>query len=352
MKIKMIVTKTKLFVSLFLLLISTRYASGQTSKIGVIDFYGSVSNEKELRKCLPFIEKEVVKFLNEADAPKAKTEIIDCLLKQPGIKQANVNFVCCYGKENEWMVYVGVESKSKDKELDTKTNDIKLTPEIKVLYDSLMKQLFIAVQKGEASEDRSSGHSLFGYSPARKLQEEFIPYANNNLSLLQDVLKTSRYIEQREVAATVIAYYHDKSVIVNDLLDAVSDSDEDVRNNAVRAIGIIADYSESHPELKIEIPATQFINMINSISWTDRNKSSFVLESLTRNRDEQLLKQLKQQALKPITDMAKWKSEGHAMLAFMMLGRIAGWSDQEIFDGMNNDRAGSIEKMLIKINQK
>jgi hypothetical protein len=29
--------------------------------------------------------------------------------------------------------------------------------------------------------------------------------------------------------------------------------------------------------------------------------------------------------------MARWKSEGHAMMAFLIVGRIAGLEDKEIF---------------------
>ncbi len=30
----------------------------------------------------------------------------------------------------------------------------------------------------------------------------------------------------------------------------------------------------------------------------------------------------------PLVEMARWKSEGHAMAAFIILGRIAGYSDE------------------------
>ena len=188
------------------------------------------------------------------------------------------------------------------------------------------------------------------YLPARKLQEKFITYADRNLSLLKETLKHSKHAKQREVAATVIVYYHDKTEIVNDLLAAVADPDKNVRNNAVSAIGIIANYAQRKPDLKIEIPADPFIGMINSISWTDRNKSSFVLLSLTNSRDKKLLKQLIQHALKPLEDLARWKSNGHSMPGYIMLGGIAGWSDKEIMDGANSNKAASNERMLTKIN--
>lgn len=337
-------------LTILLLIVSSTTILGQQSRIGIIDFYGTNNNETELRKCLPFIENDSVQFLTESSYPKAKKAIVECLLRQSTIKQADISFVCCVEKEGKWIVFVGVDTKSKDASLKTMTNDVKLPAEMKNTYDSLMKLLMIAIQKGESTENDSNGHSIMTYLPAQQLQKKFITYANENLSLLKEVLKSSKHADQRQVAATVIAYYHDKTDIIDDLLGAVTDPDEHVRNNAVRAIGIIVNYSQNNPDLKIQIPADPFIDMLNSISWTDRNKSSFVLLSLTLNRDKRLLNQLKEQALKPIVDMAKWKSAGHSMPGFVMLGRIAEWSDKEIMDGLNGDKKEAINKMLVKIN--
>jgi hypothetical protein len=341
--------KINLPFTILLLIINTTTIWGQPKQVGIIDFYGTINNEAELKKCLPFNVNDTVHFLTESAYPKAKKAIVDCLLGQPKIKQADMSFICCDEKEGKWIVFVGVDTKSKDISQSAKIDDIKLPAEIKDTYDSLMNLLFVAIEKGEATENDSSGHSLMTYKPARQLQLKFIIYADSNVSLLKEVLKHSKHTEQREVAAMVIGYFHDKTEIIKDLLGAVTDPDESVRNNAVRAIGIIADYSQSNPDLKIKIPADPFIHMINSISWTDRNKSSFVLLSLTNSRDKKLLKQLKQQALKPIVDMAKWKSNGHSMPGYTLLGRIAGWSDKEIMDSVNSDRIETIKQMLTKI---
>ena len=336
-------------LAILFLIINTTTIWGQPSQVGIIDFYGTTSNDAQLRKCLPFITNDTVRFLTESAYPKVKKAIVDCLLSQPNIKQAEISFICCDEKEGKWIVFVGVDTKSKEISQSTKTNDIKLPAEIKGTYDSLMNQVRAAVEKGEATENDSSGHALMNYLPARRLEEKFITYADKNLSLLRDVLRHSKHAEHRQVAAAVIAYYHDKAEITKDLLEAVTDPNEHVRNNAVRAIGIIANYSQRKPDLKIEIPADPFIGMINSISWTDRNKSSLVLLSLTNSRNKKLLNQLKQQALKPIVDMAKWKSNGHSIPGYIMLGRIAGWSDKEIMDGANSNKEASIERMLAKI---
>ncbi len=340
---------TKLFSLIILtLLIKATPLLAQSDRIGIIDFYGMPFNQNELRKCLPFSENDTLPFSSETAYLMGLQKIKDCLLTQKNSKQADIAFVCC-DEQNKLIVFVGVDTTAAKPFKSAGQSDIKLPSEMKSTYDSLLNQVRIAVEKGGASENDSSGHSLMNYLPARQLQEKFIIYANQNVALLRDVLKNSIHDEQRQVASAIIAYYHNKAAIVDDLLDAVSDPYESVRNNAMRAIGIIIEYSNQKPQLKINVPADPFINMINSIYWTDRNKSSFVLLGLTANRDIKVLNQLKQGALQPIVDMANWKNEGHSMMGYTLLGRIAGWSDQEITDG-TKQKTESIKKMLAQIN--
>jgi hypothetical protein len=47
-------------------------------------------------------------------------------------------------------------------------------------------------------------------------------------------------------------------------------------------------------------------------------------------RDPKLLAILRREAMAPLIEMAHWKSDGHAMPALMILGRIAGLSDDDI----------------------
>ncbi len=49
--------------------------------------------------------------------------------------------------------------------------------------------------------------------------------------------------------------------------------------------------------------------------------------ALSKNRDPELLKTLRQEALAPLVEMARWKNEGHSLAPFVILGRIAGYSD-------------------------
>jgi len=340
-------------LTFFLLSVSINTAWSQSSQVGIIDFYGARSIKTDVRKCLPFRENDTIKFLlNYPDTTgyaKTKRTIVQCLLANPEIKQANIEFVCCDGVESKWMVYIGVSNEPKLIYSNAKTADIKLPPEITKTYDSLENLLAGAIASGEAGDDHSEGHALFVHLPARKLQQKFIAYSEIHLSLLRNVIRNSKYPHERAVASTVIAYYHDKAAIVNDLLEGAKDEDENVRNDAIRAIGILVEYSQKRPNLNITISPDPFIVLMHSISWSDRNKSSFVLKSLSEQRDPNLLSRLKREALEPIVDMAMWKSEGHAWPGYWILGRIAGWPDQEISENLKKNRADVVEKMLSTI---
>jgi hypothetical protein len=81
---------------------------------------------------------------------------------------------------------------------------------------------------------------------------------------------------------------------------------------------------------------------LNSIEWTDRNKSSFAVAMLTENRDPALLTDLRARALPSLIEMARWKSDGHAEPAFLVLGRLAGLPDDAITAAFERGDRGSV----------
>ncbi|PYS28898.1 MAG: hypothetical protein DMF75_18070 [Acidobacteria bacterium] len=70
--------------------------------------------------------------------------------------------------------------------------------------------------------------------------------------------------------------------------------------------------------------------MLNSIVWTDRNKSSLVLYTLTEERNPAVLSKLRERALLSLIEMSRWKSPGHAFGPFFILGRVGNISEDEI----------------------
>jgi hypothetical protein len=87
-----------------------------------------------------------------------------------------------------------------------------------------------------------------------------------------------------------------------------------------------------------QVPYDPFIGLLNSLVWTDRNKSSLALMELTANRDAALLAKLRGKAMEPLVEMARWRNEGHATPALLILGRIAGWTDDAVLAASRADQ--------------
>jgi hypothetical protein len=114
---------------------------------------------------------------------------------------------------------------------------------------------------------------------------------------------------------------------IDALVKASFDPDDAVRNNAVRALWVLAG---AKPELAIKIPLEPYIRLLRSGDWSDHNKASLVLEALTKSRNPIVLEQIRAQALDPLIEMASWRSIGHAGAALAMLGRIAGIDETKL----------------------
>src|SRR5690606_23606209 len=93
---------------------------------------------------------------------------------------------------------------------------------------------------------------------------------------------------------------------------------------------IIATYARDDAELRARIPVEPLIGMLRSLEWTDRNKASFVLMALTAARDSTLLALLQREAREELEEMAAWRTQ-HGLAPFVILGRLEGRDDREIF---------------------
>ena len=299
--------------------------SAQTPPIGFIEFYGLRDvAESEIRAVLD---------VQVGDAePAFPGEIVDRLEEISGVNRAYVTTVCC--ESGQSIFYVGVQEEDDDAfELRAPPQgDLMLPAEVVDTYRRFGEAVLAAVLKGDASDDMSAGHSLMTNPEARVHQEQFIVFAERYPEILRRVLRTSADPEQRAIAAQVLGYVADKQGVVEDLIYAARDPAPDVRNNAVRALGAIGILANEKPELGIRIPSSLFVQMLNSVVWTDRNKASAILSSaLTNLRDVETLQQLRQDALLSVVEMARWKTN-HALSPFVILGRMASIPEPEIFE--------------------
>lgn len=334
----------------FLLLIISSTLQGQPSKISIIEIYGNRKvEEKEIRSQLRInIGDSIETVVSE------KQEIINRLKQIPGVKKAYIDFICCDNKSGQMMMYAGVSENDSSSFTyhPLPAAGVSLPQEIITTYEAFFEALIAAVEKGHGEEDRSQGHSLMMDSASRVQQEKFLVYAKKYLPELKKVLHTAADPSQRAIAAFVFAYTPDKNMVAEELMQAIYDSDEETRNNATRGLAVLLQAGQQNPQLlKIKIPAEPFIDMINSVVWTDRNKGLAVLYPLTDSRDSLVLAALRKKALPSLFEMAAWENPGHAFYAYFITGRIAGFSEEEISAVFDSDeKINFLQKMIRQIN--
>ena len=313
----------------------------QIPPIGIIDFYGLRGvSAQQVKEALQIKEGDSM----PDDLEGAKRRAAQRLKSLPGVVGARISLVCCDAGKAILFVGIGEKGAPSIQFRPAPNGKVRLPQDILQAGKDEQNALMNAIIKGNSDEDQSSGHALSKDPHIRAFQERFITIAARDLKLLRDALRHSADAEHRALAAQVIAYTANKQAVVNDLVDAMRDPDDGVRNNAMRALAVMAGTERQTDKKQIRIPVRPFIDMLNAIEWTDRNKSTYALLRLTENRDPAVLSEIRQKALPSLIEMARWKSSGHAYAPFTLLGRVVGFPEDEITVAWERgDRAKFIE---------
>ena len=333
-------TTRRPFILLFavLALVGGSVAAGaQLPRVGIIDFYG-------LRKTTPAQVKEVLGIaVGDSLTSMGLLEIPARLASLPGVASAGIHPVCC--EEGKTMLYVGIlEDSTAPIQFHPPPNGkSRLPDEVVQAAIAFSNAHMRAVMSGNSKEDITQGHSLMADSAARMIQLSFVPLAAKYADTLRNILRTADDPAHRAFAGEVLAYSENKASIVNDLVYAMRDPSAEVRNNATRALALIVLYGRTHPEAKISVPYEPFIDLLNSLAWTDRNKASLALMQLTESRDPALMAALKAKAFDALVDIAHWTNPGHAAAGIFILGRMAGIPDAEAYAMLER---GEAEKVI------
>jgi len=313
-------------------------AQDDSRPIGAIDFFGYAGfNLDPIKAALPIHEKDP--FPGPVQVTEKMKEAVRSVIGRP---PTDVAPVCCDSHGN-YIIFVGLPGLTvkEPRWNPVPKGKLKLPPTLVELYDQTMEASSASVLKGNAREDSSRGYALsISDSDFREKQLAVRAYAVKHDALVRAVLKTSSETKQRIVAAYFLGYARQSTTQIADLVRATRDTNDVVRNNATRALAVLA---ESSPTVAARIPARPFIEMLNSGSWSDRNKAGGLLGSLTRSRDPKLLAQLRSQAVTSLIEMARWRSIGHALSARLMLGRIGGIPEERLWNLAN---AGNAEEII------
>jgi hypothetical protein len=313
--------------------------SAQAPRIALIDFYGVRKvSLAELRKALAVREGDPL--------PPSKGDTEERLEQVRGVVRARLEAVCC--EDDGAILYVGIEERGAphfDYRLPP-ASDAVLPEEVTDLYEQFLALYRDAARRGVGEDYLAHGHPLSLDPAVRAVQERFPALVDAHLSRIRQVLRNSADERHRAIAAQLIGYTSKKHLIVNDLQYALRDPDDGVRYNAVRALVAIAKFGERDPERGLKVEPTWLIEMLNSLLWNDRMKAAEALAVLTEKREAGALAQLRERALDSVVEMARWKHLRHALPAFLLAGRLAGLSEQEIEEAWSRgDREAVLRKL-------
>jgi hypothetical protein len=229
----------------------------------------------------------------------------------------------------KWLVYIGVAGPSVKtfKYNPEPMGNTRLPDEALRIYREANQAFMNAMMAGHAGEDDSRGFALSSDdAELRAKQLAMHDYAVKNEAVIRNVLRSSSDAEHRQAAAQLLGYANSSRQQIREFVRASRDGDETVRNNATRALIVLA---RSDKKTAPMIPAGDFVEMLNSGEWTDRNKAGGLLGELTKPRPAKLLRTLRFLAFESLAEMARWET-GHAQSAREILGRIAGIEESRL----------------------
>jgi hypothetical protein len=316
-------------VMLVLVVVATAGQSAADRRpLGEIDFFGYKGLDlAAVRLALPFHEGDSFPPA-KVHSDDLKRQVGEAVMRVIGREPTNVSFVCCDAKQN-FMVYIGLPGESYQAITfnPPPTGNVRFPKDAAKLQQQMDDAVERAVMNGHATEDQSEGYALTNDPKARKAQLAVRDYALQHEALIFQVLTSSSDAGHRAIAAQMLGYGRQSDEQIDALVRASLDTDDGVRNDAVRALWVLG---TAKPALAHRIPPAPFIRLLRSGSWSDHNKASLVLMALSTSRDPQLLAQLRAETLDPLLEMGRWRNIGHAGAALTILGRMAGIEEEAL----------------------
>lgn len=293
-------------------------------RIGSIEFFGYGGLDAAvLRAALPVRE-------GDAYTEDVKAAVGRAAAAAAGVEVTDVAAICC-DDTGDRLVFVGLAGGSYRSfaYLPQPGGAQRLPRDIVDLYARVDRAIYDAVRKGgdAAREDDSRGYALIRDPEARALQLSVRRWAVRHQSELLAVLEQSSSAEERRVASDALGYAQQSRTQIAALVRAARDPDDEVRNNATRALGVLV---RSNRKLAAQVTADPFIAMLSAGIWTDRNKGASLLVELTAVRNAALLARIQERALDALVEMARWRKSGHAYFARVLLGRIGGIPEERL----------------------
>lgn len=333
-----------LFAFASLLLLGSASVGNDQIRIGEVEFYGYQGLDlNEIRAAIPIHEGDELSSKQEDKILTRVRQAVEGATERP---PTDVAFICCDSR-GELMIYIGLQGKSSETfpRNPAPVGGARLPTNVLNLYMQFGVAFAHAVESGKSAEDDSSGYALSVDPALRSMELKMRDYAEHNETLLRRVLQSSSNADDREAAAEILGYANHSQAQIDSLVRASHDPDADVRNDAVRALWVLANYSQ---KVAARIPASGFVGLLNSGIWDDRNKASLLLMKLTQSRDPELLAELRARALPSLIEIARWRDTSHAVAARIILGRMAGIDETRLQKLAQADEVDTIVNSISK----
>jgi hypothetical protein len=261
----------------------------------------------------------------------SRKPVEDAIQSAIGKPPTDVNVTCC-DPSGHLELYIGLPG-STSHTVPTSpapSANTHLDPRAMALYEQGEPLLMQAVARGAAGEDDSQGYMLSNDPALKAVNLAMRSYAIGRESELKKVLQTAKDPKDRRAAAALLGYVRSSNTQAEALSQAINDPDDEVRNNAVRALYVLsAATATDRPKIDVE----PLIHLLYSGSWTDRNKASLLLLRMTDARNPEVLDSLRKEALAPLIEGGSWVDvPGHSTPFLLILGRIGGIPDQKLQD--------------------
>ncbi|MEX2264666.1 MAG: hypothetical protein WD696_22115 [Bryobacteraceae bacterium] len=261
-------------------------AAADMPPIGRIVVFGDLHLESAVRELLP----PVPVSLGDADGENLRKK----LAASSSWRQSDMTWVCCESAGTA-ILYVGVRATDRRPQFrPTPTGAIRLDDEDLAIYDRLMELNHEAVTTGRSGPK----------DEARRIEDQVMARAGVRAARWREVALNSGDKRHRAAAIHLAPYGAKDQALADALAAASQDADALVRNNAVRAMSVLARSSRDSSHVRLD--PTPLLNLFDSVHWTDWNKASFALEALTEASDPKLLAEIAARATGPLRQIANW----------------------------------------------
>jgi hypothetical protein len=237
------------------LLAFTGGSARQRFRLGEIDFFGTEGVDvQKVRSLLPVRRGSE---LSEKQGSHIRDGINEAVKHALGRVPTDLAFICC-DSEGGFMLYIGLGGKNSVViPAHRAPEDSGCLPrQAETLYDEAMAAVVPAIRRGNSGEDDSRGYSISNDPVLRSKEMAMHEYAIAHERSLESVLRTCKSPQHRRAAAEMLGYGQKSARQIGALVYASHDPDGGVRNNAMRALWILAMAS---PKTASQIPAESFM---------------------------------------------------------------------------------------------